>query len=73
MSVMMMRDHHLITIATIDLIHITICIVFAGLLFSRQIPPHSKNGYVMQNASLEFFVEVMQKFVILTEKFVILM
>ena len=34
---------------------------------------HSKNGYVMQNASLEFFVEVMQKFVILTEKFVILM
>ena len=34
---------------------------------------HSKNGYVMQNASLEFFVEVTQKFVILTEKFVILM
>ena len=33
---------------------------------------HSKNGYVMQNASLELFVEVMQKFVILTEKFVIL-
>ena len=34
---------------------------------------HSKNGYVMQNASLGFFVEVSQKFVILTEKFVILM
>ena len=27
---------------------------------------HSKNGYVMQNASLAFLVEVTQKFVILT-------
>ena len=31
-----------------------------------QLALHSKNGYVMQNASLEFFVEVTQKFVILT-------